>query len=52
MSGVLTEVTVIDQDHIYFIRIEDGFIVYDSALDFKAWLAYKGSTSRERHKMP
>ena len=26
-----------EQDHIYFIRIEDGFIVYDSALDFKAW---------------
>ena len=26
----------LDQDHIYFIRIEDGFIVYDSALDFKA----------------
>jgi hypothetical protein len=30
---------VTNQDHIYFIRIEDGFIVYDSALDFKAWLA-------------
>lgn len=28
------------EDRIYFIRIEDGFIVYDSALDFKVrrWL--------------
>lgn len=28
------------KDHIYFIRIEDGFIVYDSALDFKVLQIY------------
>ena len=29
------------QDHIYFIRIQDGFIVYDSPLDFKDCQGFK-----------
>ena len=31
------------QDHIYFIRIQDGFIVYDSPLDFKDSQGFKNT---------